>query len=312
MIAGTAVAVALIGALLASGAAPSASVEGETLRVPAALLEVTSAPELSGLAWSAALGRWLAVTDDTGREEKKNRRAPWVLAVDAAGALDAAPVELSGVAALDDAEAICPGPEGTFFLLTSHSPNKAGKTPPERRQLLWLGLEERKLVVRGVADLSGALAQVLPFDARPDLEGLGFKEGKLYVGLKEPLSEGKAQVLELAGGLEAFSGKPPTLAKWKELPLCVEGVCQGVSDLLFLPDGTLLLASNAPKSGPKGKGGALWRVEEKGGAALVRSFPGLKPEGLGLSPGRDAVQVVFDTGGKAPRWLRMPLESLRR
>lgn len=296
------------------------------VRVPPALAAVTSAPELSGLTWSAALDRFLVVSDDTGVRARGTSHGPILLALDAAGTLDEVPVPIAGLEKLNDPEAICAGPDGRFYLVTSHSPNREGRTPRARRQLLALELRGRSLVVRGRLDLTEveggrpllALAGLDPA-GRLDIEGLAWRDGALFVGLKSPLTAGGGALILRLDRAEATlrAGRIPegALSRWEEVPLCLEAgagrVCQGIADMLFLDDGALLLAANAPKGGPDDGGGALWTVRPGAGAPrLLRRFPGLKPEGLAFTRSRKAVAVVFDRGGGQPaQWTEIPVPA---
>lgn len=287
--------------------------------VPPALLEVTSPPELSGIAWSAALDRYLVVSDDTGVRGRGGRHAPMVLALDASGrGLDPAPIPIAGIDALKDAEAICAGPDGTFFLLTSHSPSNEGKTGRARRQLLHLALRGRGLAALGALDLTApggasALLAVAGLDpgGQLDLEAVAYHAGALYVGLKSPLAaDGRAVILRLAdpmGAARAGRVPPGALTRFAAVPLCVEQagrrVCEGFSDLLFLQDGSLVAAANAPKGGPSDGGGAVWWLPAPPAGASPRvlaRFPGLKPEGIALAPDGRRLAVVFDRGAEQP------------
>jgi hypothetical protein len=297
------------------GAAPAT----RAIEVPPALSAIVGAPELSGLVWSPQLERYLVVTDDTGDEAP---HAPLVLALDRSGRLDPSPVPIAGIESLNDPEAICAGPEGTFFLTTSHSPNKKGKTKADRRALLWLELRGRKLVVRGRLDLTAVeggrspleIVEAAP-DARLDIEALAYRDGALYVGLKSPLGKsGEAAILRLAdvaGAMRSGRIGEKALSLWARLPLCleVEGerICQGISDMLFLDDGSLVLTGNSPKGAPKDGGGALWSAAAPVGSAaprMLERFPGLKPEGVAVSPSR-GLAVVFDRGSKVPLWIEL-------
>lgn len=306
------------------------------VEVPAALAAVTSPPELSGLAWAPTLGRFLVVSDDTGLREEGDDHAPFVLALDAEGGLDPTPVPIRGIAKLNDPEALCEGPAGTFFLATSHSPNKKGKTRPARRQLLHLKMkaDERALTVLGAADLlsieGGSLlsAAGLPADGRLDLEALGFHQGALFLGLKSPLTaQGEAVVLRLddpVGALKEGRIRAAALHRFAALPLCVPAlpalpgaagakpVCQGLSDMVFLPDGSLVASSNAPKGGPKDGGGSVWLVPAPIGQTaprLLKRFEGLKPEGVTIAPGGGRIVVVFDCDQAQPLWAEVPLPA---
>lgn len=248
-----------------------------TIRVPAEMAKVTTPPELSGLAWAAPLERWLVVSDDTGRGS--NKHAPELLAMSAAGELDATPVPITGIDTLDDPESICAGPPGTWFLVTSHSMNKKGKLPKARRQLLELKLAGRSLAVVRSSDLTTALGTGI------DVEAVAWHDGALFVGLKAP--EAAVYRLDAKGGAE------------KVTTLDLDG--QGISDLLFLPDGAMVVAANTAKGMPP-RPGALWRVPAGGKPELLVRFAAEKPEGLALDPKTGALVVVFDTDRATPRW----------
>lgn len=304
-----------LAALLAADPVPRA------LRVPSSLTAVTRAPEPSGLVWNPPLQRYLVVSDDTGRRDLGTSHRPMLLALGADGELDATPLPITGIERLDDAEAICAAPGGALYLVTSHAPNRKGRTPPARRQLLRLALRGRGLAVEGRLDLTALegppLADLAGLDptAPLDVEGLAWHGGALYIGLKSPLtSAGKAVILRLATPDDAFrASRIPdgALSRWAEVPLCPPGrgarVCQGIAELLFLADGSLLVAANAPKAGPADGGGGVWWIGAPGAAPiLLRRFPGLKPEGLALTPGGGRVVVVFDTGeGQEPLWTEL-------
>lgn len=294
--------------------------------VPERLRAVTCPPELSGLAWAAPLDGYLAVSDDTGLKANKTYHAPFVLLLSRAGALDAQPVPLKGVASLDDAESITRGPGDTFFLTTSHSHDREGRVRPARRQLLWLSLDGRALAVKAALDLTAvadaqgrSLARLAAGrDGDLDVEALAFRDGDLLVGLKSPLDDaGAATIVRLAGVEQSFAAgrvAPESVSAWARLHLDVEGpdgakAPEGVTDLLFLPDGTLVLTANAPKSGRPDGGGAVWAVKAppSGAPELVRRFKGLKPEGVALAPDGRSLVVVFDRGQEVPQWARLAL-----
>ncbi len=312
-----------IASLLAAGPTP------REIAVPPALAAVTSAPELSGAVWSAALDRYLVVSDDTGLPERGTAHAPMLLGLGRDGRLDDAPIPIVGIEALNDPEAICRGPGETFFLVTSHSPNREGKTHRARRQLLHLERRGRSLAVLGRLDLTAvpgehSLLEAAGLDphGRLDIEAIAYRDGSLFVGLRSPLTaSGAAVVLRLADAVGALrSGRVPegALSRWVELPLCLDRgagrVCQGLSDMLFLEDGSLLVAANAPRGTDDG-GGAIWWIPEParpGAPRLVQRFPGLKPEGLALAPGAQQVVVVFDRDRKPPLWTELPVPGAPR
>jgi hypothetical protein len=318
-------------------AAPAAPTAPALIAVPASLRERSATLEPSGVVWVPKLERYLVVSDDTG--DAANHHQPWVLAMTRAGAFDEAPVVIAGLDALNDAESICAGPNGLFFLVTSHSPNKRGHDPASRRELLLLELAGRGLRVAGRLDLTTARAADqtsapragetgagsllalagLPVDGRLDIEAVTFRDGALLIGLKSPLSaKDGAVVLRLAAPVAALrAGKlpPGAVTRLWELALHVDvaghPIPQGIADLTTLPDGSIALVANAPKGRARDDGGALYHFQPGQGdriePRLVRSFPGLHPEGVTLAAdGKDLV-IVFDNNTGPPMWMHQPL-----
>ncbi|HET7538486.1 MAG TPA: hypothetical protein VFK05_01395 [Polyangiaceae bacterium] len=288
------------------------------IKVPRQISERTGL-ELSGAAWSPALSRYILVSDDISDEGGKHE--PLLFALSEAGQLDSTPIEIQGIAELNDPESITAGPDGTFFVCTSHSLNKKGHLPESRRRLIQLTLgADRKAKVIGQVDLSAARTS----DGKPawgdggalDIEGIAFRDGALFIGLKSPLgSDGSASILrlpEIASVVKSGSIPAGALSLWSRARYCVphEGktVCEGIADLAFLPNGSLLVAGNAPKGMPTDGGGSLWMLEsESGTPKLLKRFDGLKPEGIALAPDHSNAIVVFDTDGRQPLWIRWPL-----
>jgi hypothetical protein len=287
------------------------------IKVPREISERTGL-ELSGAAWSTTLSRYILVSDDISDEGAKH--TPELFALTEAGQLDSAPIKIHGISELNDPESITPGPEGTLFVCTSHSLNKKGHLPESRRRLMQLALgADRQAKVIGQVDLSVArtVDGKLPWESGPlDIEGIAFREGALYIGLKSPLTaDGRASVLRLPDVVSVVkSGVVPAgaLSLWSRTRFCVprEGqtVCQGIADLAFLPDGSLLVAANAPKGMAADGGGSLWKLSAPNSTpTLLKRFDGLKPEGIALAPDHTSAIVVFDTDGRKPLWIRWPL-----
>ncbi len=322
-----------LGLFLVAARGPVAAEEPTLVAIPDALRAHVPLMELSGVAWAPALNRFLAVVDDSIDLDTASRRAPFVVAMDRLGHLDPEIVPIDGVEKLDDAESLAAGPDGTFFLLTSHSPSRHGKVRKSRRQLLQLKLEGRRLratgnldLLHGEYDVSHQLRKLgLPEETPVDLEGVAFHDGALFIGLKAPLlPDGTAIILRLESPSDVFaSGRlldSNTLSVWGQAKLGVPAqrgnpaqpvVFQGVADLLFAPDGALYLCANSPKGWPPDGGGALWRVAVPRGGALdaklVRRFLDLKPEGIAIAPGSGALTVVFDRNSRDPLWMTWSL-----
>lgn len=303
----------------ATARAPTGADPPVGIRVPDSLLSRTSMPEASGLVFSPALSRYLVVSDDTGDKDRGTWHAPWLFAMDERGDLDPTFVTIQGIDRLNDAEAICAGPAGSFFLATSHAPNRKGHDKAERRQLLHLAHTGRDLKILDRLDL-GPLAQVEGMPPGPvDIEALSYRADALYLGLKAPLTaDGAARILvikDLARALAAGAPTPSQISRFAEVRLEVPGadgrpVTQGISDMTFLPDGSLVLLANSPKRAPPDGGGAMWWLPAGAAPRLVRRFPGLKPEGVTLAADGRTLLLVFDCDRRQPLWLRQPLPAL--
>ena len=295
--------------------------------VPPELAAVTSNPELSGIVWNPSLRRYLVVTDDSGLRGASTWHEPLLLALGENGALDKTPIPIHGVKSINDPESICAGPDGTYFLITSHSPNHKNKTKADRRQLLQLEQRRGKLYATGRLDLTkikggGSLLKLagLPSEGRLDIEAVTYHAGALFIGLKSPLTDrGQAVVLRLSNPVAALRKsklRAADIERFAAVPLCVPvkdtQVCQGISDMTFLDDGSLVLSANAPKGGPKDHGGALWHLPAPVGRSspvLLHRFAKLKPEGVTLSARGRGLKVVFDCGDRAPQWTEVALPT---
>jgi multidrug resistance efflux pump len=316
-------------AALGAPPATSAAASGGPvfMTVPPALSQ-RSRFEPSGLLTRAGESRYLVVSDDTGRDGDEG--TPWLFAMSAAGVVEPEPVPVSGVAELNDIEGITAGDAGEIYLLSSQSYSKKGKRKASRTALLRLRPEGRGFRVDGEVHLAEML------DAAParaaslgltdgtralDIEGLAFRQGALYLGLKAPLDpQGNAMIWRVGAPASLFSADKASprrlddasFALWGRARVDVDVAGQttpgGISDLLFLADGSLALTSTP--STADGAAGALWRVDRPEGGALsprlLQRFPGLKPEGIApsLSPGK--LMVVFDTGSAAPLFQELP------
>jgi multidrug resistance efflux pump len=276
--------------------------------------------EPSGLIWLEALQRYLVVSDDTGWESAHDN-APWLFTLARNGVLDAEPVLMEGVQSVNDLEAITASPDGTIYLMASQSRNRAGRRRPPRTVFVQARLYGKTLRAVGQVSFHNLVARAALRDAAfltslgldaPvfEIEGLAWHDGALFLGLKEPLDgAGGALIWKLQHPDRLFRGDllaAAGLTLWSKASLRVEGRPAGISELLFLPDGALLLAAT------NAAGGALFRARAPGGGDLpaetVMEYPLLKPEGLCLTPEGSRVVVVFDRQQETPLWshLEMP------
>lgn len=292
--------------------------------VPAALRARTRF-EPSAIAWWSARARYLVASDDTGLPDG-DERIPWLFTMDAEGSVDPTPLVLEGLAAIDDLESLALAPEGGLYLLASQSRSRKGKRRAARRLFAHVALSDTGARVTAsvelVTRLEAAGDEVLAALGLPDTDALDVEgmtptaAGGLLLGLKGPLTPDDAAIVWhlprpqqlLATGDPGQAG----LVRWGHLPLTVtadgEHVPAGIAELLELPDGSLLVAATAAGADdPATQDGALYHVADPTAAPQrVRTFPGLKPEGLALAPGGDAIVVAFDTGDATPLWMELP------
>jgi multidrug resistance efflux pump len=336
------------GALRVAAAAQDAGPSREpdapgALVVPSALKRQTRV-EPSGIAWSATHGAYLVASDDTGWPDT-TEHAPWLLLLHPDGTFAPDPVVVGGVAALNDLEALAWMDDGRLLLLSSQSVSKKGKRSRARTQLVAVEIASRGLRATHVVSLADALADrpdpawhtalglAAPrgkgrqgVDAALDIEGLAVRGGAALLGLKAPRDpQGRALVWRL-DALDRFlaSGRlaPDQLRLHARLRLAdgAEPTGAGISDLLALPDGGLLVLSCDDPDGAAGTrrvGGAAWLVpagavpnaEGELPVQLVRRFDGVTPEGAALAPGGDRIYVVFDRGAQTPFAATLPLPT---
>jgi len=315
--------------------APAPSPAYATAAAPASPMPMTLPPALlartrfepSALTWSPRLERFVVVSDDTGLADR-SEHVPWLFTMDVRGRVDPEPLVIAGVDKLSDLESVAPAPDGGLYVLASQSRSRKGKRPPARQRLVHVALAPGGARATAVVALAGLLdgagrealaALGLPSTADLDIEGLSVTAGGgLLLGLKGPLGpRDEAQIWHLARPdalLAAGELAAGQLTLWGRVPLSVQAdgaaVPGGISDLLELPDGSLLIAATAAGTAePTRQDGALYHVADRAGLAaprLVRSFPGRKPEGLARSGSGDAIVIVFDAGADAPLWMEQP------
>jgi hypothetical protein len=277
----------------------------QPITVPLAL-SALSRVEASGLVWVQSLDRYIVVSDETGA---KGRHAPWLFSMSRRGVLDPDPIVVSELTELDDIESIASDERDGLWVLASQSKSEKGNRPPARELLA-------HLVPEGIgyrADKQVALAPLLAGTQidldKLDIEGMAFRKGALYLGLKSPAVAGKATILKVASPERLFAndaaGAQISVFGQVALPVLSDGkqVTGGIADMTFVSETALVVAATAP--GARQQDGVLYLVRTSDFTAVpVQTFPDLKPEGVALSPdGRLA--VVFDRGHDVPLWTEL-------
>lgn len=282
--------------------------------------------EPSGLIWVPRLARYVLVSDDTGTKSS-NDHAPWLFTMSNLGKVDDKPLVVAGAGEFNDLESVAAGDDGALYVLSSQSYSKKGKRKASRQlfaRLVPAGFSYKLAASVSLAELLDAagpeaLSSLGLSDTRGlDIEGMTAMDGGLLLGLKAPLTADneaiiwimkEPEVLLTGGGLQDAG-----LELWGTLALTVtaDGRTQpgGISELLGLPDSTLALSATASGINPTSQDGSLWAVErgEKGKLTYKRlkTFPGLKPEGLALSATPGLLTITFDAGAKVPAWVEVP------
>lgn len=291
--------------------------------------------EASGAVWDAAFQRYLVASDDTGWK-KDHEHAPWLFTLSRDGGMGADPLPIVGLSEVKDLEALAWGPGGRLFAMSSSSKSKRGKRSPSRCGLLALEVNAADARLVGQVNLFRALSALSSSDLAAlglgrdgdeeatraaldalDLEGLTAWDGGLLIGVKSPVdATGQALVWHVRDPgvlFETSDLQSAGISLWARLPLPATQagakVPGGVSDLLALPDGRVLVAST-PSSGDGEAGGSVSVVSrsEAGAPAVrtIRDFPGLKPEALSASARPGQFVVLFDRGEDTPLWTELP------
>jgi hypothetical protein len=150
-----------------------------------------------------------------------------------------------------------------------------------------------------------------------EIEAMAAYQGALYLGLKSPLdAAGNAMVWKMDEPevfLRTGNLAQENLSLWAtvKVPAQIDGqdVAGGISELLFLPNGSLMVASTPSLGDGKPTGFLSYARQPKGGlisVETVRTFKGHKPEGLSLSSNPGYVTVAFDAGDDTPHWIQVP------
>lgn len=309
--------------------APPPAAAPRAMTVPPSLRQ-QSRFEPSGLLWVEGKSRYVVVSDDTGTKEAADH-APWIFTMDEDGNVDPRPLIVEGLTELNDLESIADAGDGALWVLAAQSQSKKGKRPASRQLFARLAphgegyrVAESTRLYQWVAGLPApdrarlGLGSEDALDAI-NIEGMTRDGDALLLGLKAPLdAEGRALIWRVAdpGALVGGAAAPATVALYGRLRMEVTADGReapgGIADLLRLPDGRLLVAATASGTKTLDQTGSLWLTAappEPGGemeARRLSAFPGLKPEGLALSPAEGRVTIVFDRDAETPAWLEIP------
>ena len=150
-----------------------------------------------------------------------------------------------------------------------------------------------------------------------EIEAMTTHDNALYLGLKSPLNtQGQAMIWKLENAesfLRTGDLQKADLSLWgaAKVPAQSDGqsVAGGISELLFLPNGSLLVASTPSMGDGEPTGYVSFARSPQGGTLSVeevKEFKGHKPEGLSLSSNPGYFTVAFDAGDNTPHWIQIP------
>ena len=271
--------------------------------------------EASGAVYLADLQKYVIISDSTA----ENR--PLLYLMDDKGRIDEE-IAVHGLKRIDDMEAITTDERGNVYLACSQSPKKDGSLPEARKLLVRVKRDRTVLTLDKELVLYDALeeaARLVPDSlwaslltsrkGRLDLEveGMVVWDGSLLLGIKKPLRDGKAMVLELKDLDQVFEQgtvRADGVNIWNEFELKdpQTGVWGGISDLCALDDTLFILSygKNKNKEGKK-KVGNLWAYSvDKDTLELMESLKGLKPEGITYNTRNQEFLITFDRGSEEP------------
>ena len=281
--------------------------------------------EPSGAVWVPQLMRYVVVSDDTGHPGR-DEHAPWLFTMDTQGRLDPAPMAVQGLKEIRDLESIAARADGTLYALSSQSRSRKGKRPDARQLFVRLRPTALGFEVTGQVRLASLLDDLSPAALSSlglketdtlDIEAMTWRGDELLLGLKAPLTDdGRAQIWRIKHPdalLEGGSLSDAGLTLWATVPLKVgvagEELPGGIADLVTLMDGSVVLAATSPEAQGRAQDGGLWWVADPRPGTLkakhVRTFQGLKPEGLALSPQAGRLIVTIDRGQETPFWVEL-------
>ena len=243
------------------------------------------AQALSGLCEASAVvpweGGWLVGDNET--EDRLHRfQLDWT---------PSAPVQLTPE--IEDIEALAPLPQG-LLVVGSQSRNKDGEARPAREQVMLLGHGPVRPDLSGCAPCEAARGRP-PKQGGLSVEGAAWWQGALWLGVRSPLVDGQALLLELAGDPTA------ALTVARVLPVDLGG--GGVRDLVVQGEQLWILGGPADAT-PIHHG--LYRLDSPTAtAARIQDLPD-RSEGLAVGP--QGAVVVTDGDGQPGSRCKLPSE----
>lgn len=273
--------------------------------------------EPSGAIYLSDIRKFLVISDDTDE-----RKTASLFLVDRDGNVEDQVLFVPNVGEISDLESI--SQSGDFvYLMTSQSLNKKGKEKPERNLFVRARrtglnfsavevLDFRGLLLGAIAGSSDtkmkeALRKADPQDV--EIESHFVDQNTLTLGFKKgfgPQAEILLVVIQDVDQLfKTRSLKPSQISgKWVDFGRG-PGSPHRLSDLIKV-QGRMYATTVCTKEDC----GGIWRLSETSGKIQVeeiKSFEGLKPEGLAYDPEDSSFFVTFDMKSRGAKFARVPL-----
>ena len=280
--------------------------------VPAGQVKLAGSVEASGVLYLGDIDKYLVISDDT--PEKK----PLLFIMNGEGEIEKEAV-IAGVRKINDMEGLTGGDDGYIYVLSSQSYNRNGNLSDARKLFLRVARNGESFTLTGSVQLCDVLLSAAGknpeqlwaryllkamSDSTLDIEGVAFRQGELFLGIKNPLLDSCAVILSIGKADDLFNASAPTIAIWRQWKLIdpAVGAPGHISDLHF--NGDMLYALSvveAENNGSRKTSGALWRYGPGGKPpACMQHFSGLKPEGIAFNDRTGELVITFDNGSKRP------------
>lgn len=272
--------------------------------------------EPSGAIYLPDLKKYLVVSDDTDKQNSAN-----LFLVDRDGRIEDQTLFVPGVGEISDLESISQSGD-YIYLMTSQGLTKKGKDKPERNLFVRTKRTGLEMTEADAIELKPMLVKLIAGASDKKLKST-FKGGKatdfeieghfvdanvLYLSFKKPLSKADESLVLVINDVDRiFKEKAITSSQLKGVKWIHFGAIPGaphrISDLIRV-NGRMYATTVCHHEDC----GAIWRLSETDGTVSVeqiKSFEGLKPEGLAYDPEDSSFFVTFDQ--ETAKFLRIPL-----
>jgi multidrug resistance efflux pump len=264
--------------------------------------------EASGVVYLRDLQQYLVISDET----VKKKPALFIHDLEGNFIRDAM---IEGLESINDMESITEGDDGKLYIAASQSVNKSGIRADNRKLFIRVRRQGDSFKVDGKIDLVDALLgaagrnkdewarfiRQAVIDSTIDIEGMFFDNGSICLGFKQPLLDNNAVVLKIRNVNDIFETQriqSESISLWRKilLPDSAHGVFSGVSDML-LKNNLLYILTCSEKDTKPLNCGAAWAYDTNTGTSkLLKTFPGLRPEGITYNNDSDEYFIAFDGG----------------